>query len=313
VFEGYHGREGALVIPFQLHRRIPLVRRPFLQRDRAMEQRDQALRDRDAAIAGQSAIWQITPDVCVQEPPSPQLAIDLVAGWVSNIPGVNAGTANLFDDGRTSWAIERLGSLRGSSVLELGPLEGGHTYMLHNEGATITAIEAGKRAFLKCLIVKELFRLERAHFMLGDFMPWLAAEPRRFDLVWMTGVLYHMMDPVRLLHLVAACTDKLHIFTHYVPDDFDPLEAWAAPIVGVEDRPIGDRTIRHYVRSYRDEAQSKTYCGGVYTTSVWLRRSDILEELTRRGFLDIEIGFDSPAHPHGPCFAIVAKRVAARD
>ena len=39
------------MIPFQLHRRIPLLRRPFYQRDRAMEQRDQLQAERDHAIA----------------------------------------------------------------------------------------------------------------------------------------------------------------------------------------------------------------------------------------------------------------------
>jgi hypothetical protein len=45
------------VIPSQLHRRIPLVRRPFLDRDRALRERDAAveethrvLGERDAAV-----------------------------------------------------------------------------------------------------------------------------------------------------------------------------------------------------------------------------------------------------------------------
>jgi hypothetical protein len=39
------------MIPFQLHRRVPLLRRPFFQRDRAMEERDQALRERGTLAA----------------------------------------------------------------------------------------------------------------------------------------------------------------------------------------------------------------------------------------------------------------------
>jgi hypothetical protein len=35
------------MIPLQLHRRIPLVRRPFYQRDRAMAERDSAMAERD--------------------------------------------------------------------------------------------------------------------------------------------------------------------------------------------------------------------------------------------------------------------------
>lgn len=250
-------------------------------------------------------------DVTVQAAPTPQLAIDLFDGWTSKLPeelGVKAGGAGLFDDARTYWALSLLGSVKGQSVLELGPLEGGHTYMLHKAGANVTAIEANKRGFLKCLVVKELLGLDRARFLFGNFGPWLAAGPHRFDLVWATGVLYHMRDPLELLRLIAACTDRVHIWTHYVPDKFDPNEAWAAPILRVEEREVAGRHIQHYVRSYLDTAESAQYCGGIDTTSVWLRRADILDGLTRLGLSRIDIGFETSAHPHGPCFALVATR-----
>jgi hypothetical protein len=40
------------MIPFQLHRRIPLVRRPFFQRDQAIAERDRIMAERDALAAG---------------------------------------------------------------------------------------------------------------------------------------------------------------------------------------------------------------------------------------------------------------------
>jgi hypothetical protein len=40
------------MIPFQLHRRIPLVRRPFFRRDQALAERDRAMAERDALAAG---------------------------------------------------------------------------------------------------------------------------------------------------------------------------------------------------------------------------------------------------------------------
>lgn len=250
-------------------------------------------------------------DATVQAAPTAQLAIDLFDGWTSKLPdelGVKSGNAMLFDDGRTHWALGLLGSIEGQSVLELGPLEGGHTYMLHKAGANVTAIEANKRGYLKCLIVKELLRLDRARFLFGNFVPWLADGPQRFDLVWATGVLYHMSDPLELLRLIAACTDRVHIWTHYVPDEFDASEAWAAPIVRVEEREIAGRRIRHYVRSYLDTSTVPHYCGGIDTTSVWLRRADILDCLIRLGLSQIDINFETSTHPHGPCFALVATR-----
>ena len=58
-------------------------------------------------------------------------------------------------DERNKWLANEIGGLSGKSVLELGPLEGGHTYMLEQLGATdITSVEANARAFLKCLIIE---------------------------------------------------------------------------------------------------------------------------------------------------------------
>ena len=72
------------------------------------------------------------------------------------------------------WLVEQLGGVRDLSILELGPLEGGHTYWLEKMGAkSILALEANTRAFLKCLVVKEVYGLERAKFLCGDFMGFL--------------------------------------------------------------------------------------------------------------------------------------------
>jgi hypothetical protein len=44
------------MIPFQLHRRIPLLRRPFFQRDRALAERDQIAAEREALMAQLEAL-----------------------------------------------------------------------------------------------------------------------------------------------------------------------------------------------------------------------------------------------------------------
>ncbi len=255
----------------------------------------------------------VTNDICIDQAPSPEMAVKLIPDWSSILPAeLNSpgGFAKLFDDTRVTWALEHLGGVAGQTVLELGPLEGGHTYMLHKAGArSITAIEANKRCYLKCLIAKELMGTDRARFLLGDFMPWLEAEQRSFDVVWVAGVLYHMVDPMRLLQLVGACTNKIHVWTHYVPDEgYKGTEPWTQPIVAVEDRMIKGRVVPHYVRRYFTQTTKTSYCGGVFETAAWLRRSDILDELKRMGFTDIKIGFEEPDHPHGPSFAIAASR-----
>ena len=63
-------------------------------------------------------------------------------------------------------------------MLELGPLEGAHTYMLDRAGASeVVAIEGNTRAFLKCLITKELLSMPSARFLVGTSWNTYATRP----------------------------------------------------------------------------------------------------------------------------------------
>ena len=86
------------------------------------------------------------PDYYVKSAPSVQNTLDIFPGeWASKLPGdlslLNAGQSGLFEDARITWAVEQLGGVTGQTILELGPLEAGHTYMLEKLGAaSITAV-----------------------------------------------------------------------------------------------------------------------------------------------------------------------------
>src|SRR5579862_3723444 len=112
-------------------------------------------------------------DAYVREVPSGANALRIFEGeWTSRLPEPYAdasGSAALFEDPRIRWGIEQLGGVAGFDVLELGPLEAAHTSMVEAAGAaSITAVEGNTRAFLRCLIVKELLGLTRSRFLLGD-------------------------------------------------------------------------------------------------------------------------------------------------
>jgi hypothetical protein len=242
----------------------------------------------------------------VSAAPSDQAAVNLGGIWHSVFPdnsGVTTGGyARVFDDPRATWAIERLGGVSGADILELGPLEGGHTYMLDRAGAkSVTAIEALKSGYLKCLIAKEVLGITSAHFLLGNFIPWLEAEHRRFDVIWTAGVLYHLTEPLKLLELVAARTDKIYLWTHFYDDDAVPSYLKARNVA------FGGTTIPQFERPYFITGR-RTFCGGVYSGRVWLRRSDILKVLEILGFKRIEIAFEDHTSQLGPSFAIVAQK-----
>src|SRR5262249_34849507 len=119
--------------------------------------------------------------------PSKQNAVDIFEGkWATDLAmlGVESGgpADHLNTDRRPLVAAQLLGKHNRFDefrILELGPLEGAHTYQLEQLGAAeIVAIEANKEAFLKCLIVKDLAQLQRANFLLGDFVSYLESGPK---------------------------------------------------------------------------------------------------------------------------------------
>lgn len=80
----------------------------------------------------------------------------------------------MFDDNRIHWTDEQIGGFKNKNVLELGPLEAGHTYLIEKLGASsVLGIESNARAYLKCLVVKEVMGMTKSHFLLGDFVPFL--------------------------------------------------------------------------------------------------------------------------------------------
>jgi len=74
---------------------------------------------------------------------------------------VKSGNSDLFDDHRLISALTKCDNLEGMEILELSSNEGGHIVFLESKNPkSIVSIEANKRAFLKCLIIKEIVELK---------------------------------------------------------------------------------------------------------------------------------------------------------
>lgn len=248
--------------------------------------------------------------------PSPQQTVDLFQGdWASRlpIPGVTSGVAGLFDDARVAWAIEALGGVEGFSVLELGPLEGAHSWMLEQAGARdIRAVEGNKGAYLKCLVVQQLLGLERTKFELGDFDAVLESDARRYDLVVASGVLYHLADPLRTLLDMTRVADRIFIWSHFADADaMPPGDSRRRPMTGeVRHGDHGGERLTYHVRSYLGTHRLSAFCGGRESAAVWMESAEVVALLERCGFT-VTLGPAQPDHPSGPALSLIATRTGS--
>ena len=252
-------------------------------------------------------------DIYARSAPSAQNAVNVFKGeWFSRFPApytdLTGGAAPLFDDPRITWALSQLGGVEGQNVLELGPFEGGHSYMLEQAGAkSILGIEANSRSYLRCLVGKEILGTRRASFQLGDFAEYLETNSTQFDFILASGVLYHMRDPVRLLKLISNHTRRVYIWTHYYDEAAIrthhrlPRNFSAATPTEVD----GMKVVLHR-HEYGRNLQRLNFLGGVAPYSCWMERADILACLKHFGFDKITVGKDEPDHRNGPSFEFVA-------
>lgn len=248
--------------------------------------------------------------------PSDQAAADLYAGeWTSKLPlpSVVTGATDLFSgDARPKWVDRAAGGVRGKRVLELGPLEGAHSYQLEQLGASVVAIESNQLAFQRCLIAKNALSM-KTKFLLGDFIPYLQSTNDRYDHVFAAGVLYHMQDPARVIQDICRIADSVYLWTHHY--DETALRAspkvWKSFSTAVERKAkIGDLTVSYHERIYG--SKSVTYlmpgfCGGMHNKTYWMSLPDIQATLKACGF-EVRALENNLNHVHGPCVSLYASR-----
>jgi hypothetical protein len=256
-------------------------------------------------------------DSFILKPPANQNILDLFDGeWSSRLPDkfgliTRPGTARLFEDPRIEWVEEILGSFINLNILELGPLEGGHSYMFQNKGASkIVAVEANSRAFFKCLCIKEIFNLNKVEFKLGDFVSFLKSETdTKYDVVVASGVLYHLENAVELIKLISLVTNKLMIWTHYFDDKIiNSRKEVSSKFSKLKTLEFEGETYEYSTKSYDEALNWSGFCGGSKSVCKWLTKSSIIKAIEVYGFNEIVVGFEQKDHQNGPSFAICASK-----
>lgn len=245
-----------------------------------------------------------------QRAPHRQNEIDIFAGrWASDLSEIATGTvsgavSHFASDRRPHEAMQVLGTHAPAAqlrVLELGPLEGGHSYQFEKMGVgEIIAVEANVEAYLKCLIVKNIANLRNTQFLFGDVVEFLKEDTRRYDFIFCCGVLYHMHDPLQLIELMSARTDRVYVWTHYHTPESRP---------GLQQVPVvhhGETYVYH--RAVYADRTAGTFWGGNRPTASFLARDDIMRAFGQHGFSDVVVHGEELSHPGGPCIGASFRR-----
>jgi hypothetical protein len=250
----------------------------------------------------------------VTSAPSLQNALDIFKGeWWSQLPqqfsDLQAGQIPVFEDPRLYWGLSELGDVSGQSAIELGPLEGGHTYILERAGfASILSIEANPRAYLRCLIIKEIVELKKTRFLCGDFLEYLRGSPAPVDAVFSSGVLYHMINPAELIALLSKITRRLFLWTHYYDHGIIARHRkLATKFKPAQESEYAGFRHQLFRFDYRGSSGLARFCGGPRPYAQWMLREEIMSCLKHFGFNEIRTSFEEPDHPNGPAFALIAR------
>jgi hypothetical protein len=284
-----------------------------------MRARAGAIADRVAGALLRRRPVETAPDVLDaygRTAPTAQLAVDIFKnGWSSSFPAefaVQAGSTPLFEDARLQRLIDLAGGIENYRILELGPLEGGHSYLMEKAGAhSVLAIEACVLSYLKCLIAKEITGLRRVAFQFGNFVPFLETSTERFDLIVASGVLYHQREPLQLLEAIAQHTDRVFLWTHYYLEGHDTDYVKAEYFTRVPGAPLNGFACDLFRLEYDRYLPNGKYRGGVHDHAHWMKRDDLLACLRHVGFTNIEIAFEQTEHPFGPNLTLLARRAPA--
>ena len=96
-----------------------------------------------------------------------------------------------------------------------------------------------------------------------------------------------MLEPLKLLHDIAAVTDAFGLWTHYYDPQVlrDKVHFSPKPVT----QSFAGKSVRAYEQHYLSSVATKQFIGGRAPTSRWLTRAGLLEYIEHLGF-HIDVG-----------------------
>jgi SAM-dependent methyltransferase len=176
------------------------------------------------------------------------------------------------------------------TILELGSLEGAHTFILAERPGVerVLALEGRELNLRKARFVQELLRLPNVEFAQANLENSDLEAFGEFDAVFCSGLIYHLPEPWKLIAQLHAVAPRLFIWTHYAPD------AEADIVIG------GLRGKIH------GEGGAAEPLSGMSSTATWLTLGSLITSLTTSGYGSVHVIHNDLTHANGPAVTIAA-------
>ena len=177
------------------------------------------------------------------------------------------------------------------TILELGSLEGAHTFILAERPGVrrVLALEGRERNLRKARFVQGLLKMHKVEFAQANLENADLARFGKFDAVFCCGLLYHLPEPWKLIEQLPAVAPILFIWTQYAREE--------------EAMDIGGG-LRGKIH---EEGGVDEPLSGMSPSAIWLTLGSLGSVLRASGYKGIDIIHDDPEHANGPAVTIGAR------
>ncbi len=173
------------------------------------------------------------------------------------------------------------GDKRGLRLADLGCLEGGYSVEFARMGFSVVGVEIRDSNLACCNYVKENTNLPNLHFVKDNV--WNIANYGEFDVMFCTGLFYHIDRPKEFLRLLSSVTSKVLIInTHFSTDNASRVY----PLSDMqENEGIKGRWYSEFANDEEfDNRENIKWNSWDNKSSFWVKREYLLQEIKNAGF-----------------------------
>ena len=228
---------------------------------------------------------------------SPEKFTDLRAEFVKREPWITkfhlegedfGGYFDAMNDARITQFFEIFPDVE--NIIELGSLEGGHSFALaqNMHVKKVLAIEGRAHNIEKSKFVKELLNDKKVEFVQADIEKMNFEPFGTFDAVFCSGLLYHLPKPWELIPKLARISENIFIWTQ------------------ISEEAKAKKMREGWRGRFHREGGLFDPLSGLSKRSFWLSLGSLVGLLTVNGYKEVKIIEHNLAHPNGHAVTLAA-------